>query len=135
MKMKSAKSSRRGLKASDNRPLNPIDPTFSLADRLSLEPELRTLELIYSLRRYLCMARDGEWVDVLRELISLGKASVPELIAELDQTDEIEHLNALGFILCQINDPRCVSALIRVITRPRKSREQSNSGETSQDRI
>lgn len=113
--------------------INSHDPRYPLAERLSDDSELRTLELIYLLRRYFLLARDAQWIEVVTELIELGKAAVPELIAEFDQTNDREHIETLGFVLCQINDARSVPALIRSITRIRRERDRSGCGESYED--
>ena len=95
-----------------------------LADRLSSDPERRTLELIYQLRRYLRFARDANWIETIRGLIKLDEVAVPELIVELDHADDPGLLESLGLILCEINDPRSVPALIRAVDRPRRWRDQ-----------
>ncbi|WP_146462563.1 hypothetical protein [Rubripirellula tenax] len=67
------------------------------------------------------------------ELIEAGDAAVPWLIRELEGTDEVAHMRSLGFILCQINDPRSVPALIRAVGRPRRWRDQTTDGESRED--
>ncbi len=57
------------------------------------------------------------WATAVRELIEIGKPAVPKLIAELDQTESHFSLQALGFVLRGIGDPRAVPALIRAIPR------------------
>ena len=104
--------------------IEPERPHFPLADRLSSDPERRTLELIYQLRRYLRFARDANWIETIRGLIKLDEVAVPELIVELDHADDPGLLESLGLILCEINDPRSVPALIRAVDRPRRWRDQ-----------
>ena len=90
-------------------------------------------ELIYRLRNYFYVARDEHWPQIVSELIAAGDAAVPWLIRELDGTDEVAHMRALGIILCQINDPRSVPALIRAVGRPRRWRDQTYDGESSEN--
>ena len=55
---------------------------------------------------------------LLKALVDEGPAAVPELIAELDATDDDIMLRNLGFILRAIGDKRAVPALIRALICP-----------------
>jgi hypothetical protein len=77
----------------------------------------RVRELIYFFRTYRIFSRDEEWAQTIRELARIGKAAVPELIAELDHTDRDSTLRSLAFTLRAIGDPRSVPALIRAIPK------------------
>ena len=57
------------------------------------------------------------WAGVLREIIQMGPDAVPELIEELDATDNQAMLRCLGFMLRAIDDKRAVPALIRAIPK------------------
>jgi beta-lactamase regulating signal transducer with metallopeptidase domain len=57
------------------------------------------------------------WAKLLRELISLGPEAIPELIEELDSTNDDRMLRCLGFSLRAIGDKRAVPALIRAIPK------------------
>ena len=57
------------------------------------------------------------WAKLLRELISLGPDAVPELIEELDATNDDRMLRCLGFSLRAIGDKRAIPALIRTIPK------------------
>jgi beta-lactamase regulating signal transducer with metallopeptidase domain len=57
------------------------------------------------------------WASVVRELIQMGKAAVPQLCAELDRTERDMTLRALGFVLRGIGDRRAIPAMIRAIPR------------------
>ncbi len=57
------------------------------------------------------------WCRTLKEIVELGPDAVPELIAELDATDNDMMLRCLGFTLRAIGDRRAVPALIRSIPR------------------
>ena len=57
------------------------------------------------------------WLMTMKEIIELGPDCVPELIEELDATDNDRMLRCLGFMLRAINDKRAVPALIRAIPR------------------
>jgi hypothetical protein len=58
-----------------------------------------------------------EWAIVLRDLIQLGPTAVPELIAELDATDDEYMLCCLAFAMRGIGDKRAVPALIRAFPK------------------
>jgi hypothetical protein len=77
----------------------------------------RARELIYFFRNYRVFCRDEEWAQTIRELATIGKAAVPELVAELDRTDRDATLRSLAFCLRAIDDPRAVPALIRAIPK------------------
>jgi len=77
------------------------------------EPRVRNL-----LRRLTeLVAGQDEWAEVLRDLIQLGPKAVPELIAELDTTDDELMLRCLGFVLRGIGDKRAIPALIRALPK------------------
>ncbi|WP_406698880.1 M56 family metallopeptidase [Singulisphaera sp. Ch08] len=57
------------------------------------------------------------WARAIRDLVAIGRPTVPALIEELDRTTEQWPLRTLGFTLRAIGDPRAVSALIRAIPR------------------
>ncbi len=77
----------------------------------------RVRELIYFFRTYRVFCRDEEWAQTIRELATIGKAAVPELVAELDRTDRDATSRSLAFCLRAIGDPRAVPALIRAIAK------------------
>jgi hypothetical protein len=77
----------------------------------------RVRELIYFFRGYRVFSRDGEWARTIRELTTIGKDAVPELVAELDRTDRDATIRSLAFTLRAIGDPRAVPALIRAIPK------------------
>ena len=57
----------------------------------------RVRELIYFFRDYRVFSRDEEWAQTIRELATIGKDAVPELVAELDRTDRDATLRSLAF--------------------------------------
>lgn len=57
------------------------------------------------------------WLRTLKEIVELGPAAVPELIAELDATEDDMMLRSLGFTLRAIGDPRAAPALIRALSK------------------
>ncbi len=77
----------------------------------------RVRELIYHFRTYRVFCRDAEWARTIRELATIGKDAVPELVAELDRTDRDATIRSLAFSLRAIGDPRAVPALIRAIPK------------------
>ncbi len=81
------------------------------------EKTRRARELIYFFRSYNVFNRDEEWARTIRELATIGKAAVPELVAELDRTDRDNTIRSLAFSLRAIGDRRAVPALIRAIPK------------------
>ena len=57
------------------------------------------------------------WAKVLQDLINLGPNAFPELIEELDATNDDIMLRCLGFALRAIGDKRAMPALIRAIPK------------------
>lgn len=57
------------------------------------------------------------WLKTLKQIVDLGPDAVPELIAELDATQEDRMLRCLGFVMRATGDQRCVPALIRAIPK------------------
>ncbi len=57
------------------------------------------------------------WLRTIKEIVDLGPAAVPELIEELDATQDPWMLQLLGFTLRAINDRRSIPALIRAIPK------------------
>src|SRR5205807_5307890 len=57
------------------------------------------------------------WAWRIKGLIEQGPDAVPDLIAELDATDNDMMLRSLGFILLAIGDKRAVPALIRALPK------------------
>jgi hypothetical protein len=57
------------------------------------------------------------WARTLKEIVELGPEAVPELIAELDATNDNMMLRCLGFTLRALDDKRAVPALIRAIPK------------------
>ena len=63
------------------------------------------------------------WLRTIKDIVDLGPAAVPELIEELEATEDRWMLQLLGFALRAINDRRAVPALIRAIPRTMPSTE------------
>jgi hypothetical protein len=66
-------------------------------------------------RRY--RAFTDPWCRTLKAIVDTGPAAVPELIEELDATDDGRMLRCLGFLLRAIGDKRAIPALIRAIPK------------------
>ncbi len=66
------------------------------------------------------------WLRTIKDIVDLGPAAVPELIEELDATEDPWILQLLGFVLRAIDDRRAVPALIRAIPRTLPSPEPEN---------
>jgi len=79
----------------------------------------RVRELIYVLRMSVRGVQGDSWISAIMELTEIGKAAVPELVAELDRMDKPRF--CIIFTLRAIGDPRAVPGLIRAIpkTTPR----------------
>jgi hypothetical protein len=60
------------------------------------------------------------WAWRLKGLVDQGPEAVPDLIAELDATDNDMMLRSLGFVLRAIGDKRAVPALIRTLPKTLK---------------
>jgi hypothetical protein len=57
------------------------------------------------------------WLRTLKAIVALGPDAVPDLIAELDNTNDDQMLRCCGFALRAIGDRRAVPALIRAIPK------------------
>ncbi|HWB08640.1 MAG TPA: M56 family metallopeptidase [Pirellulales bacterium] len=57
------------------------------------------------------------WLRTIKEIVDLGSAAVPELIEELDATQDPWMLQLLGFTLRAVDDRRSIPALIRAIPK------------------
>ncbi len=91
--------------------------TNSNPEPASKETTQRIRQLIYFFRNHRVFSRDEEWARTIRELATIGRPAVPELVAELDRTDRDATLRSLAFTLRAIGDPRAVPALIRAIPK------------------
>jgi hypothetical protein len=60
---------------------------------------------------------NDEWASVLRKLIEMGPQAVPELVAELDATDDYYMQSSCAFALRGIGDRRAVPGLIRALPK------------------
>ena len=56
---------------------------------------------------------DDDWAGILRDLIQVGPEAVPELIGEMDATNNESMLRCLAFVVRGIGDKRAIPALIR----------------------
>jgi hypothetical protein len=60
---------------------------------------------------------NDSWLETLKEIADLGPTAVPELIEELDATEDNMMMRCLGFSLRAIGDKRAIPALIRAIPK------------------
>ena len=60
---------------------------------------------------------DEPWANLLRKIVNLGPDAVPELIDELDATNDDYMMRCMAFVLRAIGDKRAVPALIRAIPK------------------
>src|SRR5438552_16802014 len=85
-----------------------------VVDSLSIKPSERTAQILVEFRKLSHTVDETElWCTLMRELVAVGRAAVPELCAELDRTTENRTLRRFGFALRAIGDPRAAPALIR----------------------
>jgi beta-lactamase regulating signal transducer with metallopeptidase domain len=103
------------------RPLRPAPPGAA-AKRDGEQPPRKRAEtdvgrLLNRLDELRPKFAEEEWAATLRELIQLGPAAVPELIAEMDATNDEFMLRCLAFVMRGIGDKRVVPALIRSLPK------------------
>jgi hypothetical protein len=70
--------------------------------------------------------RSAKWGTTLKQLTRLGAAAVPQIIEELDRTDDERMIASLAFTLRAIGDKRGAPALIRAIPRTGKFMSDCN---------
>jgi beta-lactamase regulating signal transducer with metallopeptidase domain len=73
------------------------------------------------------------WLRTIKDIVDLGPAAVPDLIEELDATQDPWMLQLLGFTLRAINDRRSIPALIRAIPRTVPSSEPEKRSFTNDE--
>ncbi len=89
-----------------------------LVEALSKSPSDRTAQILLEFRKLNHTVDETElWCLLMRELVAVGRAAVPQLCAELDQTTNDSMLRRLGFALRAIGDARAVPALIRAVPK------------------
>ncbi len=99
-----------------------------LADKYSKQPPMkfrirrntstnRLLDKLEDMNQTNELRLSEPWAELLREIVEGGPKVVPELIEELDATDNQAMLRCLGFVLRAIGDKRAVPALIRAIPK------------------
>ncbi len=89
-----------------------------VVEALSKNPSDRTAQILLEFRKLNHTVDETElWCLLMRELVAVGGAAVPELCAELDETTNNMMLRRLGFALRAIGDARAVPALIRAIPK------------------
>lgn len=81
-------------------------------------PKTKINEMLARLNDQFAQKRFGDgWAQGLREIVEMGPEAVPDLIVELDATDDDIMLRNLGFLLRAIGDKRAVPALIRALPK------------------
>jgi beta-lactamase regulating signal transducer with metallopeptidase domain len=73
------------------------------------------------------------WLRTIKDIVDFGPAAVPELLEELDATEDPWILQLLGFVLRAIDDRRAVPALIRAIPRTLPSPEPEKHSFTAEE--
>ncbi|HWB10697.1 MAG TPA: carboxypeptidase-like regulatory domain-containing protein [Pirellulales bacterium] len=94
----------------------PPPPPIPLAPKRGDTPVGRLLDKLERQNAGEERFKDG-WCSTLKEIVDLGPAAVPELIDELDATQDNMMLRCLGFTLRAIGDQRAVASLIRAIPK------------------
>lgn len=85
---------------------------------LPKSPTERTARILAEFDRQKNMSEDVElWCKLMRELVTVGPAAVPQICEELDRTNQDRVLRRLAFALRAIGDPRAVPSLIRAIPK------------------
>jgi beta-lactamase regulating signal transducer with metallopeptidase domain len=103
-------------------------------DSLPTETTERTAAILQEFRRLDRTLNEKElWCLLMRDLVTIGHDAVPQLCAELEQTNENCMLRRMGFALRAIGDPRAIPALIRAISKT-ASLSSSDSGFTISDK-
>ena len=107
-------------------------PTNSVKRRFGDTPAGRLLDRLQKQNASESLFKDP-WLRTLKEIVDLGPDAVPELIDELDATNDHRMLSCLGFTLRAIGDPRAVPALIRAIPKTLESAGYSDIGSHADD--
>ncbi len=95
-----------------------LEMARKVVEGLSKDPQERTEQILAEFRNLNRTIDETErWCLLMRELVAIGPAAVPQLSAELDRATEGRMLRRLGFALRAIGDPRAVPALVRAIPR------------------
>ena len=90
----------------------------TIVEGLSKDPKERTSQILIEFRKLGHTVDETElWCMLMRELVVIGMDAVPQLCAELDQTDKDRAIRRMAFALRAIGDPRAVPALIRALPR------------------
>jgi beta-lactamase regulating signal transducer with metallopeptidase domain len=94
----------------------------ALVVSLPRQPAERTAQILLEFRKLSSTVDETErWCALMRELVTVGRAAVPQICDELDQTTADGTLRRLAFALRAIGDPRSVPALIRAIPKTLKA--------------
>lgn len=102
---------RRAKRATDREPVTPdastLRPATPVATLLTVLDEMNSGSGQFQ----------DIWANQLRTIAAFGDDAVPELMDELDRTDNDMMLRSMAFILRAIDDKRAVPALIRAIPK------------------
>lgn len=99
-------------------PAERLQAARKIVGSFSKDPKERTAQILAEFRRLNNTIDETElWCLLMRELVTIGPAAVPQLTAELDGATEGRMLRRLGFALRAIGDSRAVPALVRAIPR------------------
>lgn len=93
-----------------------VDGKTKSAEPPKVERVAELLDLLEEQNRGQERFKDA-WSHTLKELIEIGPTAVPDLIAELDKTNDNMMMRCMGFSLRAIGDKRAVPALIRAIPK------------------
>jgi hypothetical protein len=97
-------------------------------------PDTKTNQLLAELeKQWETAAWKDPWAASLKAIVDLGPEAVPDLVTELETTDNDRMLRSLGFILRAIGDKRAVPALIRAIPKTLRP-AGSDYGATAEDK-
>jgi hypothetical protein len=105
-------------------PAERLEAARALVATLPQPPSARTARILEEFDKHEEVDRkrnpyeDPErWCVLMRELVAIGPAAVPQICEELDRTQEERVLQRLCFALRAIGDPRAVPALIRAVPK------------------
>lgn len=92
-------------------------PALTAGDAASKRQQTPAGKLLNRLDELRPKFGEDEWAGILRDLIQLGPKAVPDLITELDTTNDERMLRCMGFVVRGIGDKRAIPALIRALPK------------------
>ncbi|HVU88729.1 MAG TPA: hypothetical protein VHD36_15515 [Pirellulales bacterium] len=90
--------------------------------------QTRVRELVYVLRNHRVFERTDQWASAIRELATIGRPALPELLLELKSTRRNATLRGLFFTLRVMNDPRSIDAVVAAIPKVLEIKGGSDCG-------